>query len=86
MRIIEPTSQNRPEVCRFLEANGIDPNRILRQPFIYDGRRRQIDVEVAVVVDGGWVPRPGTSLPHTVTTRYRIAPGATPRRFIRSPR
>lgn len=86
MRTIEPTSQNRQEICMFLEANGIDPKRIPQEPFIYDGRRRQIEVEVAVIVDGRWASRPGTNIRWTVITRYRIAPNKTPRRFIRNSR
>ena len=81
MRIIDTHLGQAVAMVKFLEANGIDPNLIARQPLVYDGRKRRILAEYFHRLDYRSIG-PGSQLDlSTIPVWYKIAPNATPRRF-----
>lgn len=84
MRVLDPDTHQRESICDFLRANGIDPNRVPLQPFIYDGRRREIRVDRIAEVDGVIQLTPDGAELLTVPGRYRVRRGHEPWRYVQA--
>lgn len=84
MRILDPEIHTRESISDFLSANGVDPNRVPLQPFVYDGRKREIRVDRFMEVDGVLQLTPDKSELLVVPCRYRVRRGHGPAQYIQA--
>ncbi|WP_455833731.1 hypothetical protein [Pseudarthrobacter siccitolerans] len=82
MRVLDPETHPRESISDFLRANGVDPNRVPLQPFVYDGRKREIRVDRIAEVDGIIQLTPDKSELLTVPSRYRVVRGHEPSKYL----
>lgn len=82
MRVIDPEVIDRDAVCRFLEANGIDPHWIAREPLVYDGRALRIRADYCPHTEDGKRILSGSRIGFlTIPVWYKVHREATPRRY-----
>ena len=84
MRVLDPETHTKESISDFLRANGVDPNRVPLQPFIYDGRKREIRVDRFMEVGGVLQLTPDKTELLVVPCRYRVLRGHEPAKYIRA--